>query len=192
MGLTTRAWKLPAATVAVVICVAIIVRVNGNTGYSPVQPIPFSHQLHAGDHHIPCLYCHAGAQRSPEAPIPALNVCMGCHAVVATGKPDIEKLTAAYRAATPIQWVRVYDLPQFVKFNHGMHVDAGVACQTCHGEVQDMTRVRQVRQFTMGQCMDCHRNNNYLPKPSEKPYRALAHYHGHPVNAPYDCNICHA
>jgi hypothetical protein len=186
-----QGWKYSVMAVIFVACAAATLRVNSNVGYSPVQPLPFSHQLHSGDHHIPCQYCHAGVQRSTEAPIPPLNVCMGCHAVVAKDKPDIKALAAAYAAGTPVQWVRVYSLPQFVKFNHGMHVNAGLECQTCHGDVQNMPRVRQVREFSMGQCLDCHRNNDHLPRVADIRYRDAAKSHGHPVNAPYDCNTCH-
>ncbi|MGH9480465.1 MAG: cytochrome c3 family protein [Terriglobales bacterium] len=162
-----------------------------NVGYSPVQPIPFSHKLHAGDNHIPCQYCHAGVDRSRLAPIPALNVCMGCHAVVDSNAAPIQKVAASYAALKPIDWVRVYDLPQFVYFQHRWHIAAGIACQTCHGPVQEMDQIRQVQQWTMAQCLNCHRNNDYLPTPDDRYHRDPATFHNRPANAPQDCNVCH-
>ena len=162
-----------------------------NVGYSPVQPIPFSHKLHAGTNHIPCQYCHAGVDRSRLSPIPPLNVCMGCHDVVATNTAPIKQLAAAYAAKTPIKFIRVYSLPQFVYFQHRWHIAAGIACQTCHGQVQDMDQVVQVKQWTMGECLDCHRNNDYLPTAADKAHRDPATYQGRMANAPTDCDVCH-
>lgn len=162
-----------------------------NVGYSPVQPLPFSHRLHAGQYHIPCQYCHAGVNRSHVAPIPALNVCMGCHSVIATNTEPIKKLTTYWNDKKPVQWVRMYQLPQFVRFDHRWHIAAGIQCQTCHGPIQSMNQVRQVKQFTMGQCLDCHRNTNYLPPKGKQQHWVTAYYHGHQVNAPTECSTCH-
>ena len=163
-----------------------------NVGYSPVQPIPFSHKLHAGINHIPCEYCHAGVDRSRLAPIPALNVCMGCHNVVDSNAAPIRQLAADFAANKPIRWIRVYSLPQFVYFQHRWHIAAGIACQTCHGQVQDMNQIVQVKQWTMGQCLNCHRNDNYLPKPGDNGYhRDPATFHDRAANAPQDCDVCH-
>lgn len=162
-----------------------------NVGYSPAQPVPFSHKLHAGINHIPCEYCHAGVDKDAYAPIPPLNVCMGCHAVVDSGAAPIQKIAAAYAAVKPIAFVRVYQLPQFVYFQHRWHIAAGIACQTCHGQVQDMDQIVQVKQWTMGECLDCHRNTDYLPGPNDKYHRDPATFHDRPANAPQDCNVCH-
>ncbi len=162
-----------------------------NVGYSPVQPIPFSHRLHAGINHIPCMYCHAGVERGKVSPIPALNVCMGCHSVVDANLPVIQRIAAAYNSGKPFHWVRIYALPRFVKFNHQPHIEAGVACQTCHGPVQTMSQVYQYKEFWMGQCINCHRARTYLPSPRDRAHRDLAYFHGREVNAPTDCNTCH-
>ncbi len=185
-------WRL-VTLVALLIVLGIwkVAMAASNVGYSPAQPIPFSHKLHAGVNHIPCQYCHAGVDRDTESPIPPLNVCMGCHSVVDANKPVIQKIAAAYKAGKPIQWVRVYDLPQFVKFAHRWHIAAGVACQTCHGPVQDMNQIRQYREFVMGECIACHRSQTYLPAPADKVHRNLATYHGHEVNAKTECSTCH-
>ncbi len=162
-----------------------------NVGYSPVQPIPFSHRLHAGVNHIPCMYCHAGVERDKIAPIPALNVCMGCHSVVDANLPVIQRIASAYNSGKPFHWVRIYALPRFVKFNHQPHIEAGIACQTCHGPVQTMSQVYQYKEFWMGQCINCHRARTYLPSPRDRAHRDLAYFHGREVNAPTDCNTCH-
>ena len=112
-----------------------------NQGYAPVQPIPFSHKLHAGDNKIPCLYCHSGAEKSRHATIPSVNVCMNCHTVVKTDSPHIKKIQEAYANNTPIEWVRVHELPDYVYFPHKRHVAKGVACETCHGNVKAMERI---------------------------------------------------
>lgn len=128
------------------------------TGYAPTQPIPFSHKLHAGDNHIPCQYCHTGAERSRNAGVPALETCMNCHSVTRTDRPAIMRVTAAFKANQTFAWQRVYNLPDHVYFDHRPHVRAGVACQTCHGEVETMDQVSRVMLMRMGTCLDCHRD----------------------------------
>lgn len=145
--------------------------VGYNNGYSPVQPIPFSHELHAGQYKIQCLYCHANAVRSNHATVPSLNICMNCHIQVATDKPNIQKIQKAYADNEPIAWQRIHMLPDFVHFNHRRHVQFGLACQTCHGPVETMSRVYQYADLSMGWCINCHR------KPEH--------------NAPTSCSTCH-
>ena len=146
-----------------------------HTGYQPVQPIKFSHQLHAGINKVDCQYCHTGAYKSKNASIPSLNVCMNCHNYVqATDKyngeisPEIKKIyhaldydptTKKYGQNTkPIEWVRIHNLPDFAYFNHSQHVKvAGVKCQKCHGPIQNMEEVYQYSPLTMKWCINCHR-----------------------------------
>ena len=142
-----------------------------NQGYSPEQPIPYDHSLHAGTYKIPCLYCHAGAEVSRHALVPSINICMNCHLTVATDKPNIQLLSDAYANDKPIQWVKVHMLPDFVNFNHRRHVLKGVACQTCHGPIETMKRVSQFSDLSMGWCINCHR------QPEN--------------NAPLNCTTCH-
>jgi len=132
-------------------------RVGVHQGYAPEQPIAFSHRLHAGDNHIPCLYCHFGARTSRHAGIPPLNVCMNCHSILTTQTVEIEKLKESVQRQQPIAWIKVHNLPDFVYFNHSQHVTGGVSCAACHGAVETMTRVRQDAPLTMGWCLDCHR-----------------------------------
>ncbi|HTR96906.1 MAG TPA: cytochrome c3 family protein [Candidatus Acidoferrales bacterium] len=125
----------------------------------PVQPIPFSHRVHAGKLNMACRYCHYGAWKSPWANIPAMSTCMGCHKMVATDRPNIQKLADFYNRGEPIPWVKVHYLPDHVKFNHKRHVLAGFACQECHGPVQTMDVVYQYNSLKMGWCISCHRKN---------------------------------
>ncbi|TDS15794.1 cytochrome c3 family protein [Sphingobacterium paludis] len=149
--------------------------VGVHQGYEPVQPIKFSHQIHAGVNQIECQYCHGGAFKSKNASIPSANVCMNCHNTVTASEhydgelsPEIAKIYRAldYNPETreygnnpkPIQWVRIHNLPDFAYFNHSQHVVvAGVECQTCHGPVETMEEVYQYSPLTMKWCIDCHR-----------------------------------
>lgn len=167
-------------------------------GFAPEQPIRYSHKLHAGDLHIDCKYCHFNAERGRHAGVPPSSVCLGCHGPdkgqVANDKPEIQRLLKlinndqGYYTAKDLQregeaapanntiyeggavhWNRVHKLPDFVYFPHQWHVAAGVACQTCHGPVEEMAVVRQYASLTMGWCMDCHRRTNYVGGPEYKP-----------------------
>ncbi|HEX9635947.1 MAG TPA: cytochrome c3 family protein [Acidobacteriota bacterium] len=124
---------------------------------APEQPIAFSHKLHAGDYRIACEYCHSGARRSAVAGVPSLERCLGCHRIVAYDRPEIGKLAAQVERREPLAWVKVTDVPDFVRFNHRPHVRAGVACQACHGPVETMERVSRFSSLEMGWCLDCHR-----------------------------------
>lgn len=127
-------------------------------GYQPTQPIAFSHELHAGTHEIACTYCHTGAERGKSATIPAVNVCMNCHNQIKKESPEIKKILTAYETNTPIEWVRIHNLPDFGYFNHYQHYKvAGIQCQTCHGPIEKMPEVYQHSQLTMGWCINCHR-----------------------------------
>lgn len=129
-----------------------------DVGYKPTQPIPFSHKLHAGDRKIPCEYCHSAARKSQVAGIPASNTCMGCHKIVHTDKEPIKYLTEKYNKNEPIEWIKVHDLPDFVRFTHKVHVtSAKLACQDCHGAVETMDVVEQVAPLQMGWCLSCHK-----------------------------------
>ncbi|GAB4182228.1 MAG: cytochrome c3 family protein [Calditrichia bacterium] len=127
---------------------------------APEQPIAFSHQKHAGELELECTTCHQYADKGMHATVPAMSICMSCHEDVATDKPEIQKLTKFWNDKEPIPWVKIHDVPWHVYFSHKRHVAKGIECQTCHGEVQTMTKVRQVRSLDMGWCVSCHRQNN--------------------------------
>ncbi|MDP2724271.1 MAG: c-type cytochrome [Bacteroidales bacterium] len=131
--------------------------------YQPDQPIAFSHKIHAGQNRIDCKYCHFTATESMHAGIPPVALCMNCHTSVKSGKKtgtvEIEKIYAAIDNNKPIEWIKVGNLADHVYFNHAQHVKVGkIDCQQCHGEVQKMDQVIQVGDFSMGWCIDCHRN----------------------------------
>ena len=134
-------------------------------GYAPKQPIAYSHKLHAGQYKIDCNYCHTGAQKGKSATIPAANICMNCHGVIKKESPEIQKIYAAIEQNKPIEWIRVHNLPDLAYFNHAQHVNVGnVACQTCHGQVQQMEVMEQRTSITMGWCIDCHRRTEVNTK----------------------------
>lgn len=134
-------------------------------GYAPKQPIAFSHKLHAGDNQIDCNYCHTGVRISKNANIPSANICMNCHSIIKSGpmygETEIAKIYKAVENNTPIEWVRIHNLPDFSYFNHAQHVAVGnQECQTCHGPVEEMEVVAQHSLLTMGWCIDCHRQTD--------------------------------
>ena len=121
------------------------------------QPIAFPHNTHTKTLGLDCQYCHSGARKGAHAGVPSENVCMGCHKLVPRdGRPELDKLVAYYDKGEPIPWVKVHDLPDFVNFNHKRHVTAGLQCQECHGEVEEMTVDQRVASLKMGWCLDCH------------------------------------
>ena len=149
-------------------------------GFAPTQPIPYSHRLHAGALRIPCLYCHSGAEKARQAGVPAVEVCMNCHRVTKTDSPAIRELALIYASNAPLEWRRIHSLPQHVFFDHRPHVRAGVACQTCHGPVEQMDVVVQRMSMRMGNCLACHRSPAEALPPNSKIGRA-----------PEDCYTCH-
>lgn len=122
----------------------------------PRQPIFYRHDVHAGQYQIDCRYCHFAAEISTSPGIPTLSTCMGCHLVVGRGNPEVEKLAAAYNERQPVEWVEVHVVPPFVQFPHHRHVNAGVACQDCHGPIERMAQVYQYASLKMGWCITCH------------------------------------
>jgi hypothetical protein len=149
------------------------IHIGRQQNYAPLQPIKFSHKIHAGDNNIDCQYCHNLAERSKSAGIPSANVCMNCHVLIVegtlSGKFEINKITEAQANMDPIEWIRVHNLPDHVFFSHAQHVGAGkLDCAECHGKVEEMDVVYQVNDLSMGWCLDCHRtrkvdfkNNEY-------------------------------
>jgi hypothetical protein len=131
-------------------------------GYSPDQPIKFSHEVHVGQNGTDCIYCHCYAPYSKTAGIPPENVCMNCHLLVRNGKRsgafEISKILSAFETKKSIEWVKVHNLPDHVFFSHAQHISSGgIACKDCHGTVEKMTRITQVSDLSMGWCVNCHR-----------------------------------
>lgn len=184
-----------------------LMQVGINQGYEPVQPIHYSHRIHAGDNGIDCKYCHSSARISKHSGIPSLNVCMNCHKSIAEVAPEtyaegeeygidynaeIQKL---YKAVgwdqdsqkytgeeSPVKWIRIHNLPDFAYFNHSQHVSvAGLECQTCHGPVEEMEILYQHSPLTMGWCINCHRETNVKVKDNayyEKIHEQLSQKYG--------------
>ncbi len=123
----------------------------------PSQPVPFSHKLHVGQNLIGCGVCHSYTARGPVAGIPTMARCNGCHRFVSADKPNVQKVNAAFEAGKPLEWNRVYVLPDHVYFTHERHIAAGLRCQQCHGPVEEMDVMHQVPPLSMGWCVTCHR-----------------------------------
>lgn len=121
------------------------------------QPVAFDHRHHVVDDQIDCVYCHRDVERAPMAGVPPTELCLNCHNQIWNNSPAVELLWDSRRANRPIAWRRVTFLPDFVFFNHAIHVHKGVGCETCHGRIDEMARVYQVAPLTMGWCVDCHR-----------------------------------
>jgi hypothetical protein len=130
-----------------------------NQGYTPQQPIVYSHAVHAGTMKIDCQYCHYAAEQGRHAGIPPAQICMNCHEQVKKDHPSVVKVKQAIEENKPIAWVRVHEVPDHVYFNHSVHVNSGVKCQDCHGAVESMGVVSQWSSMTMGWCIDCHRTS---------------------------------
>jgi len=170
-----------------------MLQIGVDQGYMPIQPIHYSHKIHAGDNQIECQYCHSSAKKSKHSGIPSLNVCMNCHENIAeyNGEEDLEKgytrdfytneIKKLYKAVgwnensqsytgdtEPVKWVRIHNLPDFVYFSHAQHVTvAGVDCQKCHGPVEEMEVLYQHSPLTMGWCLNCHKETNIKVKDNE-------------------------
>jgi cytochrome c553 len=130
--------------------------------YSPIQPVKFSHAVHAGQNGTDCIYCHSSAPYSKTAGIPPINVCMNCHLMVRNGTRsgvfEISKIISYYENQKPIEWIKVHNLPDHVFFSHAQHVSIGkVSCVECHGDVKKMNVIKQVSDLSMGWCINCHR-----------------------------------
>jgi hypothetical protein len=127
-------------------------------GYAPVQPVPFDHSLHAGQLGIDCRYCHSAVEKSGTSSVPAAQTCMNCHSTVKAQSPLLEVVRQSYATGEPVPWVKIHQVPDYVYFNHSVHVNRGVSCVECHGKVNEMSVVHQDKSHSMSWCLDCHRN----------------------------------
>lgn len=170
---------------------------------APEQPVAFDHRHHVVDDGIDCRYCHSEVERSPSAGIPSSDVCMNCHSQIWTSSPLLEPVRESYYRGVPIAWRRVHRLPDFVFFDHSIHVAKGVGCETCHGRVDRMARVRKAEALNMAWCLECHRDPEkrlrpldeittmgWTPEgPREDVGREVAERHD--VRPGTDCTSCH-
>jgi hypothetical protein len=132
------------------------------------QPIQFSHKHHVGDDGIDCRYCHTGVEVSATAGIPPTKTCMNCHSVLFNTAGYLEPVRASFRDDKSIEWVRVHRLPDYVYFNHSIHINKGVGCSTCHGQVNQMPLVFQASSLEMQWCLDCHRDPEKVLRPKDQ------------------------
>ncbi|OFW17322.1 MAG: cytochrome C [Acidobacteria bacterium RIFCSPLOWO2_12_FULL_67_14] len=129
------------------------------------QPIQFSHLHHVGDDGIDCRYCHTSVESSPFAGIPPTKTCMNCHSQIWATAPFLEPVRSSFRDDRPLRWIRVHDLPDFVYFNHSIHVKKGMGCETCHGRIDEMPLVLQQNSLQMQWCLECHRAPEQFVRP---------------------------
>ena len=179
---------------------------NTDVGYAPLQPVPYSHKLHAGLLGMDCRYCHQAVEKGPHAAIPTNQTCMNCHAQIKTDSDLLQKIRDGYATDMPVEWVKVHLLPDFAYFTHAAHLNAGVGCVSCHGRIDEMEVVRQVKPLSMGWCLECHRNPAahirpdhvrstdmaYLDLPlEERIQNGNARIADQKINPPTHCSACH-
>ena len=137
-----------------------------DVGYAPKQPVPFSHQIHAGQLGMDCRYCHNTVEAASHAAVPPAGTCMNCHSVIKAEAEVLAPIRESFENDNPVEWVRVHMLPDYAYFDHSVHLAAGVGCQSCHGRIDQMKVVTQDQPLSMGWCLDCHRN----PEPHLRPF----------------------
>jgi hypothetical protein len=128
-----------------------------DVGYRPQQPVPFDHRLHVDELDISCVYCHTSVETSAHSTVPPTQTCMNCHTSVKRDSPRLELVRSSYENNTAIPWIRIHRLPEYAFFNHSRHINAGIDCASCHGEVEKQGVIVQKQPLTMGWCLDCHR-----------------------------------
>ena len=126
-------------------------------GYAPTQPVPFSHALHAGQLGIDCRYCHVGVDKGPTSTVPTAQTCMNCHSQIKTDSPLLAPVRESYASGNPVPWVKIHQTPDYVYFNHSVHVARGVSCVECHGKINEMDTIAHAKPLSMGWCLECHR-----------------------------------
>jgi hypothetical protein len=172
-------------------------------GVAREQPVPFSHKHHAGELGIDCRYCHTAVETSWNAGFPPTQTCMTCHAEIWNQSPTLEPVRASWRSGESIEWTRVYDLPDFVYFDHSIHIAKGIGCASCHGRVDKMNLTWQEPSLHMEWCLSCHRNpaphvrprsevfNMEWVPPADQPNLSAELMKAHSVNSRDDCTVCH-
>ena len=177
-----------------------------DVGYAPHQPVPYSHELHAGELGIDCRYCHNTVEHAAEAAIPPTQTCMNCHTQIHPQSELLAPVFESYQTGEPIPWIRVHDLPDYSYFDHSAHVTRGISCVSCHGRVDTMEVVYQAETLSMGWCLECHRApDEHLRDPAlatkldwsfdgtaEEQAENQAYWKElHQINPSQDCSTCH-
>jgi len=207
-------WASKASILAALLIVAsilgVVLNINRIDYVSMVdvaidQPVHFSHKHHVAGMGIDCRYCHTTVEVSAFAGVPPTETCMTCHSQIWTEAPILEPVRASFRDNKPIEWNRVHDLPDFVYFNHSIHVSQGIGCQSCHGQVDQMPLMKKAHTLNMEWCLDCHRDPAQFIRPREQVFNMNYEYPanqetlGKSLVADYDvqtsqltnCSICH-
>ncbi len=172
-------------------------------GIAEEQPVPFSHAHHVGDIGIDCRYCHTSVEESSFAGLPSTSICMQCHSQIWSDAGLLEPVRESAADDTPISWTRVHDLPDFVYFNHSIHLNKGVGCVTCHGQVNEMPLTQREHSLQMQWCLDCHRHPEKQVRPTDEVFSvdwkppanrdelAEAIMKTNQVKSRTDCYTCH-
>ena len=167
------------------------------------QPVPFSHKHHVSGLGIDCRHCHSTVEESAFAGLPPTKTCINCHSQVWSDSPMLEPVRESYRTDTSLEWTRVHDLPDYVYFNHGIHVSKGVGCASCHGRVDQMPLMWKANSLQMEWCLDCHRHpeqhlrpkeevfNLEWERPADQPELGARLMEEYKVRRPTDCSHCH-
>lgn len=174
-------------------------------GVAKAQPVPFSHKQHVGGLGLDCRYCHTFVETSNSASIPPTSTCMGCHTEVASASLSLELVRQSAEENSPLEWVRVHNLADYVYFNHAIHVKQGVGCETCHGRIDQMPEVMKAETLQMSWCLDCHRNPETYLRPRDAVFtmgweppidqatlgQQLITEHNVQTDHLTDCSVCH-
>jgi len=174
-------------------------------GYAPTQPVAFSHKIHAGQLGMDCRYCHTHVEESPHSNVPTSQVCQSCHTQIKANSPLLAEVRQSWATGEAIEWERIHKVPEYVYFNHSIHVKRGVSCVSCHGKINEMTVVYHDQPLSMGWCLECHRNPENHLRPVGEVYnldwvpptgetqqnigKELAELAR--INAPQHCGGCH-
>ncbi len=174
-------------------------------GYMPVQPVAYSHKLHVGQLGLDCRYCHTYVDRSGHANIPDAATCMNCHNQILPDSPALAPIRESYASGDPVPWIKVHRMPDYVYFNHAVHVNRGISCVECHGQINEMEVVYHAESLSMKFCLDCHRHPENFLRPLDKVYdldwkpesaeaqkeAGLQMVHDWKISPPESCSRCH-
>lgn len=170
---------LPIKVLVAVICIKVVTVVGityyctpkyTRVGFQPTQPVAYDHSLHVTQLGMDCRYCHFGVEEAGHSNIPTTQTCMNCHTQVQKDNPKLKELFASWESGNPVPWVKVHKAPDYVYFNHAVHVNRGVSCKSCHGQVDEMRVVWHEESMSMAWCLDCHRNPEKEVRPLDKVY----------------------
>ncbi|RKX35614.1 MAG: cytochrome C [Verrucomicrobia bacterium] len=174
-------------------------------GYAPDQPVPFDHSLHAGQLGLDCRYCHTYVEKSAHSNIPTAETCLNCHTQIQTQSQLLNSVRESVKTGDPIPWVRIHQAPDYVYFDHSVHVNRGVSCVSCHGQVNEMQVVRHAESHSMAFCLNCHRAPENHIRPIEEVYnldwsagsqaeqvaQGLEKVENWNIKPPQSCSGCH-